>query len=194
MARFAQKSRTTKETSVQVKLQLEGNRDIQINTQVPFFDHMLTLLAFHAGFDLTIQAMGDTLVDDHHTVEDVGIVFGQAFLEALGDKVGLNRYGVSYLPMDEVLSRCVIDISNRPYLSYKTTYKRNSIGGLSLENVQEFMKSFAMEARITLHLETLYGDNDHHKVESLFKALGRALKEAIRVDGTTISSTKGSLS
>jgi len=183
----------TKETRIELELNLDGKRDISVSTEIPFFDHMLTLLAFHAGFDLNLNAKGDVSVDDHHTVEDVGIVLGEAILEALGDKRGINRYGLCYLPMDEALSRAVIDISNRPYLHYQATFDRQSIGGLSLENVLEFMRAFAMESRISLHIETLYGNNDHHKVESLFKALGRALREAVSVVGNDISSTKGVL-
>jgi imidazoleglycerol-phosphate dehydratase len=193
MNRTINKNRKTSETEIDLKLNLDGTRSIFIETQIPFFDHMLTLFAFHAGFDLSISAKGDIPVDDHHTVEDVGIILGQAIKEALGDKVGINRYGLSYLPMDESLARSVIDISNRPFLHYKATFNRLSIGGLSLENVKEFLYAFAMEARISLHIESLYGDNDHHKVESLFKALGRSLKEAVMLQGDFINSTKGVL-
>jgi imidazoleglycerol-phosphate dehydratase len=193
MARTSSKLRNTLETTIELELNLDGSRTIDVSTQVPFFDHMLTLLAFHAGFDLRIKAVGDVFVDDHHTVEDVGILLGQAFLEALGDKRGIKRYGLSYLPMDETLSRCVIDISNRPFLHYVASYNRISIGGLSLENVQEFMKSFTTEARLSMHIEVLYGENDHHKVESLFKALGRALYEAKSILGDYVNSTKGIL-
>ncbi len=193
MSRISKRNRITKETNIQLELNLEGNRKIDINTGIPFFDHMLTLFAFHASFDLSIQAQGDVSVDDHHTVEDVGIVLGEAVLEALGDKKGINRYGLSYLPMDEALSRAVIDISNRPFLHYQASFERQSIGGLSLENVIEFMRAFAVEARLSLHIETLYGDNDHHKVESLFKALGRSLREAVSIVGNDVNSTKGVL-
>jgi imidazoleglycerol-phosphate dehydratase len=193
VARLSKRTRVTKETSIELELNLDGKRDIFVSTEIPFFDHMLTLLAFHAGFDLKLIAKGDVSVDDHHTVEDVGIVLGEAILEALGDKKGINRYGLCYLPMDEALSRAVIDISNRPYLHYRSSFDRQSIGGLSLENVLEFMRAIAMESRISLHIETLYGNNDHHKVESLFKALGRALREAVSVVGNDVSSTKGVL-
>jgi imidazoleglycerol-phosphate dehydratase len=193
MARQSKRERITKETSIRLKLDLDGNRNISISTQIPFFDHMLTLFAFHAGLDLSIEAMGDLLVDDHHTVEDVGILLGEAIREALGNKKGINRYGLCYLPMDEALARAVIDISNRPFLHYKATFERTSIGGLSLENVNEFMRAFAMESRISLHIEVLYGCNDHHKVESLFKALGRALRDAVFIQGEDVNSTKGVL-
>jgi imidazoleglycerol-phosphate dehydratase len=186
-------SRDTKETKIKLYINLDGTKKIRINTGVPFFDHMLTLFAFHASFDLDIFCDGDLSTDDHHTVEDVGIVLGEAVKEALGDKKGINRYGMMYLPMDEALSRAVIDISNRPFLFYKANYNRLSIGLLSLENVKEFFRAFISEARVTLHIETLYGDNDHHKVESLFKAFGRALKEATRIISDDISSTKGVL-
>ena len=185
--------RNTKETQIKLSLNLDGNKNILMDTKIPFFDHMLTLFAFHAGFDLEIICNGDIGVDDHHTVEDVGIVLGEAVKEALGDKLGINRYGMMYLPMDEALSRTVIDISNRPFLFYKATYERISIGSLSLENVKEFFRAFSSEARVSLHIETLYGDNDHHKVESIFKGFGRALKEATRIIGSDVSSTKGVL-
>jgi imidazoleglycerol-phosphate dehydratase len=193
MARQSKRNRTTKETSISLELNLDGNRNISIATQIPFFDHMLTLLAFHAGFDLSISAVGDLQVDDHHTVEDVGILLGEAVLESLGNKKGIQRYGLCYLPMDEALARAVIDLSNRPFLHYQASFERTSIGGLSLENVIEFMRAFAMESRMSLHIEVLYGSNDHHKVESLFKALGRALREAVFVQGNDVNSTKGVL-
>jgi len=186
-------TRNTKETQILLSLNLDGQKNININSGIPFLDHMLTLFAFHGNFDLDICCTGDVIVDDHHTVEDIGIALGLAFLEALGDKVGISRYGMMYLPMDETLSRTVIDISNRPFLFYKSTYERNSIGSLSLENVKEFFRAFSTEARITLHIEVLYGDNDHHKVESIFKGFGRALKEATRITSDSISSTKGVL-
>ena len=186
-------TRDTKETKIKLSLNLDGNRKININTGVPFFDHMLTLFAFHASIDLDVFCDGDLSTDDHHTVEDVGIVLGEAVKKALGDKKGINRYAMMYLPMDEALSRAVIDISNRPFLFYKATYNRLSIGLLSLENVKEFFRAFVSESRVTLHIEALYGDNDHHKVESLFKAFGRALCEATRIVSDDISSTKGVL-
>lgn len=191
--RSYQIKRKTKETDIELSLKIDGSRDIDIDTGVPFFDHMLTLFGFHAGFDLNIKCLGDLPVDDHHTVEDVGIALGQAYYQALGQFKGINRYGMCYVPMDEALARAVVDVSNRPYLFYKATYQRIEIGGLSLENVLEFFRAFVNEARINLHLEVLYGQNDHHKVESLFKAFARAIKEASMIVSNDLPSTKGML-
>ncbi len=185
--------RKTKETEINVNIDLDGRKESQIETGIPFFDHMLTLFAFHGNFDLSIIAKGDVDVDDHHTVEDCGIVLGQAINEALGDKRGIERYSAVYLPMDEALVRVVIDISNRPMLIFKGDFKRESIGGLSLENVREFLKALTTEARITLHVEILDGINDHHKVEAIFKGLGRALKLAVKQTSDELPSTKGVL-
>jgi imidazoleglycerol-phosphate dehydratase len=186
-------NRITKETNIQASLNLDGTKQIQIETGIPFFDHMLTLFAFHGNFDLNLLAKGDVYVDDHHTVEDCGIVLGQAINQALGDKKGIERYSSVYLPMDEALVRVVIDISNRPMLIFKGEFTRESIGGLSLENVKEFLKAFTTEARITLHIEILDGLNDHHKVEAIFKGLGRALKFAVKQTSEDLPSTKGVL-
>lgn len=186
-------NRTTKETNIQASINLEGTKHIQIETGIPFLDHMLTLFAFHGNFDLDFLAKGDVHVDDHHTVEDCGIVLGQALNQALGDKKGIERYSSVYLPMDEALVRVVIDISNRPMLVFKGEFNRESIGGLSLENVREFLKAFTTEARITLHIEILDGLNDHHKVEAIFKGLGRALKFAVKQTSEELPSTKGVL-
>lgn len=185
--------RITKETDIQASILLDGSKNIQIDTGVPFFDHMLTLFAFHGNFDLNLLAKGDVYVDDHHTVEDCGIVIGQAFFQALGDKKGIERYSSVYLPMDEALVRVVVDISNRPMLVFKGNFTRQSIGGLSLENVREFLKALTTEARITLHIEILDGINDHHKVEAIFKGLGRALKLAVKQTSDELPSTKGVL-
>ena len=186
-------TRKTKETDISLFINLDGSKKIEVNTGVPFFDHMLTLFAFHGNFDLTLNAMGDIPVDDHHTVEDCGIVLGQALAQSLIDKKGIERYSSVYLPMDEALIRVVIDISNRPMLVFKGAYNRESIGGLSLENVREFLKAFVFEARITLHIEILDGLNDHHKVEAIFKGLGRALKMAVKQTSNDLPSTKGVL-
>lgn len=191
--RISNQKRTTKETDIALSFNLDGKKEINIQTDIPFFDHMLELFAFHGGFDLTILAKGDVQVDDHHTVEDVGLVLGQAFREAIGDKQGIERYSSLYLPMDEALARVVIDISNRPLLVFQADFNRERIGGLSLENVHEFLKSFATEARITLHMSMIDGINDHHKVEALFKGLGRALKIATRKVSEDLPSTKGVL-
>lgn len=185
--------RKTKETEINVSIDLDGRKESQIDTGIPFFDHMLTLFAFHGNVDLSLIAKGDVNVDDHHTVEDCGIVLGQAINEALGDKRGIERYSAVYLPMDEALVRVVMDISNRPMLIFKGEFKRESIGGLSLENVREFLKALTTEARITLHVEILDGINDHHKVEAIFKGLGRALKLAVKQTSDELPSTKGVL-
>lgn len=186
-------NRITKETNIKASINLDGTKNIQIETGIPFFDHMLNLFAFHGNLDLNLRAQGDVFVDDHHTVEDCGIVLGQAFDQALGDKKGIERYSSIYLPMDEALVRVVIDISNRPMLIFKGNFIRESIGGLSLENVREFLKAFTTEARITLHIEILDGLNDHHKVEAIFKGLGRALKFAVKQTSEELPSTKGVL-
>lgn len=191
--RTSTQKRITKETEIELSLNLDGSKNINIQTGIPFFNHMLELFAFHGGFDLIIQSKGDIQVDDHHTVEDIGLVLGKAFREAIGEKQGIERYSSLYLPMDEALARIVIDLSNRPLLVFKADFVRENIGGLSLENVHEFFKSFATEARITLHMAILEGLNDHHKIEALFKGLGRALKLASRLVSHDLPSTKGVL-
>ena len=185
--------RKTNETSIELTLNLDGNQIIDIDTKIPFFDHMLTLFAFHGQFDLTIVCDGDIEVDDHHTVEDVGLVLGKAITQALGDKAGMTRYGYSLLPMDESLARVVIDISNRPVLVYRNAISREKLGTMDSQNVKEFFKSVVASAQLTLHTEVLYGENDHHKVEALFKAFGRALNEATTITGKSVMSTKGVL-
>jgi imidazoleglycerol-phosphate dehydratase len=186
-------TRTTLETTIELSLNLDGQGKVSIDTPVPFFNHMLTALAFYAGFDLTVVAKGDTEVDDHHLVEDIGIVLGQALKEALGDKVGITRFASALTPMDDALSRVVLDISNRPMLVFDATFQRESIGGLSLENVREFLYALAIESRTTLHASVLYGTNDHHKVESLVKGIGRVWKAAKRIESDVVTSTKGVL-
>lgn len=193
MKRVSELKRQTKETSIELKLNLDGKRDITIQTGIGFFDHMLTLLAFHAQMDLSIKAEGDTYVDDHHTVEDVGIILGDAFKEALGDKVGIERYSQVFLPMDEALSRIVLDISNRPICVFNATFNRSMVGDFATENVLEFLRAFTNQARITLHVEVLYGSNTHHQIESIFKGIGRAIKQAILVTSEEVSSSKGVL-
>lgn len=185
--------RTTLETTIELALDLDGKGEVSIDTPVPFFNHMLTAFAFYAGFNLTLIGRGDTEVDDHHLVEDVGIVLGQALKEALGDKTGIARFASALTPMDDALSRVVLDISNRPVLVYDASFERESIGGLSLENVREFLYALTIESRVTLHASLLYGNNDHHKVESLFKGLGRVWNEAKRIQGDRVTSTKGVL-
>jgi imidazoleglycerol-phosphate dehydratase len=191
--RKANRRRVTKETQIEASLNLDGSSDVSIKTPVAFFNHMLEAMSFYAGFDLKLQASGDVEIDDHHTVEDVGIILGTLFKEALGDKVGIKRFSSNDTPMDEALVRSVIDISNRPYLVFDARFNREKIGGLSLENVKEFFYAFAMEARITLHISVLYGANDHHKVEAIFKSVGRALKEAVCIESDKVVSTKGVL-
>ncbi len=185
--------RKTHETHIKLSLNLDGNRQIHIQTGIPFFDHMLTLFAFHGSFDLHIDAKGDLDVDDHHTVEDVGLTLGQAIYQALNERIGINRYGFMYVPMDDALSRAVIDLSNRPFLVFKATFNREKIGTMDTQNVYEFFKSVTYEARMNLHIEALYGENEHHKVEAMFKAFGRALKEAVEIKSNDVSSTKGVL-
>jgi imidazoleglycerol-phosphate dehydratase len=191
--REAKITRKTKETSISIALNLDGNQVISINSGIAFFDHMLTTFAYYAGIDLTIEANGDLDVDDHHTVEDIGIVLGQAIKEALGDKKGITRFASNLTPMDESLARVTIDISNRPYLVYNAPLTREMIGTLSLENIREFFYALTMNAGITLHIELLYGSNDHHKTEAVFKGVGRAVKAAVQITSDTVQSTKGSL-
>ncbi|MEG0329224.1 MAG: imidazoleglycerol-phosphate dehydratase HisB [Longicatena sp.] len=185
--------RTTKESDIDCRLDLDGTRIIDIETGIGFFDHMVTLLAFHAQMDLTLQATGDLDVCDHHCVEDCGIVLGNAIKEALGDKMGIERYGSVNLPMDETLANVTLDISGRSYLVFNATFKRESIGNFSCEMVEEFFRALANQAGITLHVNVYYGRNDHHQIEAIFKAFGRALRQAIQVSGTQLPSSKGML-
>lgn len=187
--------RNTKETKLKLAINLDGTGKTNIKTGVGFFDHMLNLMAFHGGFDLEVQAQGDLEVCDHHTVEDIGIALGKIFLEALGDKMGIKRYGTFFVPMDETLAHVSLDISGRPYLVFECDFNRESIGNFSTEMTKEFLRAFAFNAGITLHARVLYGENDHHKVEAIFKALGRALNIAKTVDkdNMVLPSTKGML-
>jgi imidazoleglycerol-phosphate dehydratase len=187
------KSRTTKETDIRVSLNLDGTGEYQIATGIPFFDHMLAQLARHGHFDLEIAAKGDLEIDGHHTVEDVGWVFGQAFLEAGGDRRGIARFAHAYVPLDEALTRVVIDLSGRPYFVYKVDFKAARIGDLQTELIEEFFKAFVQEGRFNLHIESLYGRNQHHVAETIFKATARALHLATRVEHSEIPSTKGVL-
>ena len=188
-------ARKTKETEIAVGLNLDGTGVTEVATGIGFFDHMLTLFGVHGFFDLTIRATGDLEVDDHHTVEDVGICLGQAVGSALGDKAGIKRYGVSYLPMDEALVRIVVDLSNRPYLHYEAAVSDQKIGTFDVCLAKEFMRAFSQHAGISLHIDLLHGENGHHIVEAIFKALGRALNEATTVIPglQTVLSSKGSL-
>lgn len=193
--REASIERNTNETKIKLKINLDGSGKTSINTGVGFFDHMLNLMAFHGNMDLEVKAKGDLEVCDHHMVEDVGIALGKCFLDALGDKRGIRRYGNFFLPMDETLAQVALDISGRPFLHFDCEFKRESIGTFSTEMVLEFFRAFAFNSGITLHARVLYGENDHHKAEALFKALGRALREAKDVDkdNMAVPSTKGML-
>ena len=184
--------RKTKETEIDLALTLEGG-SVEVSTGIGFFDHMLTALAFYAGWGLVLTVKGDLHVDGHHTVEDTGIVLGQALREALGDRAGIRRFGSAYVPMDEALCRTVLDISNRPYLVFQADMPQPMIGAYDSCLTVEFMRAVAMNAGLTLHQECLYGANAHHITEALFKSLGLALKDAVRVEGEGVTSTKGVL-
>ena len=194
--RKAKVKRTTKETDIEVAVALDGKGQSQIATGIGFLDHMLDLLARHSRIDITAKAKGDLHIDDHHTAEDVGIALGQAVKQALGDMKGITRYADVHVPMDEALTRVAIDISGRPFLVFKAKFNRSKIGTFDTELVNEWFQAFAMNAGVTLHVETLYGSNDHHISESCFKGLARALRAAITVDPRAkdeIPSTKGKL-
>ena len=194
--RAASVSRRTNETDVSVSLTIDGTGRCSVATGIGFLDHMLELLGRHALFDLDIKVTGDLHIDGHHTTEDTGIALGQAFAKALGDKKGISRYASLHLPMDEALTRVAIDLSGRPFLVFRTTFPTDRIGEFDTELVREFFIAFAMNAGVTLHVETLYGDNSHHIAESCFKGLARALRQAVAVDpreGERIPSTKGAL-
>ncbi len=192
MSRTASVTRKTKETQIAVTLDLDGG-DLSIQTGIGFFDHMLHALAFYAGFGLTLTAQGDLEVDGHHTVEDVGIVLGQALAQALGDKAGIARFSSVFVPMDEALARTVLDISGRPFLVFDAPMPQEIIGGYDSCLTEEFMRALAVNAGLTLHQHALYGKNAHHITEALFKSLGLALRQAVTVQGTGVTSTKGVL-
>ena len=194
--RTAKISRKTKETDIQVEICLDGTGIADISTGIGFFDHMLEQIARHSLMDIKVAAVGDLHIDHHHTVEDVGIALGKALREALGDLRGINRYADVHLPMDETLSRVAIDISGRAFLVFRTKFHRSKIGEFDTQLVREFFQAFAMNGGMTLHVETLYGENDHHIAESCFKALARAVKSAVTIDPKqkdAIPSTKGVL-
>ena len=184
--------RKTKETEIDLALTLERG-SVEVSTGIGFFDHMLTALAFYAGWGLVLTVKGDLHVDGHHTVEDTGIVLGQALREALGDRAGIRRFGSAYVPMDEALCRTVLDISNRPYLVFQADMPQPMIGAYDSCLTVEFMRAVAMNAGLPLHQECLYGANAHHITEALFKSLGLALKDAVRVEGEGVTSTQGVL-
>lgn len=193
MERISHINRSTKETSIEINLNLDGKGKNNIDTGIGFLDHMLTLFAFHSGIDLNIKSTGDLDIDDHHTVEDIGIVLGKAIKESLGEKKYIKRYGTFYVPMDEALALVSLDLSGRSYLVFNCNFSRDNIGNFSTEMVEEFFRAISDNCKMTLHLNLLYGKNDHHKIEALFKAFGRALKEAITIDKTLgeIQSSKG---
>jgi len=193
--RVARVERTTTETSVSVRIALDGDTDYENDTGVGFLDHMLDLFAKHGGFGLRVDCDGDLHVDDHHTVEDVAITLGQALREALGDKAHIARYGHAYVPMDETLARAVVDLSGRFYAHVDAAFNRPQVGDLSTEMVPHVWHSFAEHARCNLHVSVLYGDNAHHKIEAMFKAAARALRMAVRRDAShaAVASTKGQL-
>lgn len=185
-------SRKTKETNISATLCLDGG-EVSVSTGIGFFDHMLTAWAFYGGFGLELEAAGDLHVDGHHTVEDVGIVLGQALKAALGDKRGIRRYGTAFVPMDEALCRTVLDFSNRPFLVFDAEMPQPIIGDYDACLTEEFMRALAVNAGLTLHQKALYGKNAHHITEALFKSLGLAMKDAVRIEGGGVVSTKGVL-
>ena len=194
--RTAELVRETKETHIRVTIDLDGTGKAQVSTGIGFFDHMLDSFARHGGFDLTVEAKGDLHIDFHHTVEDVGIVLGQAMAKALDGFAGIRRFGHAEIPMDETLSRCAVDLSNRPYLVWKVAFSRPKIGDFDTELFKEFHQAFAMNSGACVHLECAYGENNHHIAESGFKALARALRTAVELDPKTqgqAASTKGVL-
>jgi len=196
MARTAKVVRNTKETQIEVELDLDGTDVVDVATGIGFFDHMLDSFARHGGIDLKVRTEGDLHIDFHHTVEDTGIVIGQAVNQALDGFKGIRRFGHAYIPMDETLTRCAIDLSNRPYLIWKVAFKTPKIGEMDTELFKEFHHAFAMNCGACVHLETLYGENSHHIAESGFKALARALRQAVELDPKThghAPSTKGVL-
>jgi imidazoleglycerol-phosphate dehydratase len=193
VARKATVKRKTRETDINLLLNIDGKGDAKVFTGVGFLDHMLTLLSRHGGFDLDVKAAGDTNVDYHHTVEDVGIALGQALKEALGDKSGIERYGWAMVPMDESLARVAVDLGGRPYLVFKAEFPSEKSGEFDAALVEEFMQALANNAAINLHIDVPYGRNTHHISEAIFKALARALRQAVKVTGGGIPSTKGTL-
>lgn len=185
--------RTTGETNISISLTIDGTGRFEGTSGIGFFDHMLHLLARHSGMDISLTCQGDLDVDNHHTIEDIGITLGEVFEKALGDKKGIHRYGCFFCPMDETLSRIVLDLSGRSYLVFDVDIPVERIGSFETEMTREFFLAFANNAKMNLHMATLYGVNGHHIVESLFKGIGHALKEAVTIEGDTVLSTKGVL-
>ena len=194
--RSAKKERNTLETQISVYVNLDGSGKRDFNTGLPFLEHMLDQIARHGMFDIDIEATGDLEIDAHHTVEDIGITLGQAFAEAVGDKRGIRRYGHAYVPLDEALSRVVVDFSGRPGLEYSVNFSRSSVGDFDVDLFFEFFQGFVNHAMVTLHIENLKGHNSHHQIETVFKAFGRALRNALEKDPRMrdqMPSTKGKL-
>ena len=194
--RSAKKERNTLETQIAVYVNLDGSGKRVFNTGLPFLEHMLDQIARHGMFDIDIEATGDLEIDAHHTVEDIGITLGQAFAEAVGDKKGIRRYGHAYVPLDEALSRVVVDFSGRPGLEYSVNFSRSSVGDFDVDLFFEFFQGFVNHAMVTLHIENLKGHNSHHQIETVFKAFGRALRNALEEDPRMrdqMPSTKGTL-
>ncbi|AIW31402.1 MULTISPECIES: imidazoleglycerol-phosphate dehydratase HisB [Bacillus] len=193
--RKAERARTTNETDIKLAFEIDGEGKADISTDVPFMTHMLDLFTKHGQFNLTVDAKGDTEIDDHHTTEDIGICLGQAFLEALGNKKGIKRYGSALVPMDEALAQVAVDLSNRPHLEMRAAFPQAKVGTFDTELVHEFLWKLALEARMNLHVIVHYGTNTHHMIEAVFKALGRALDEASSIDPRVkgVPSTKGML-
>ncbi len=193
LPRTADIDRETRETRVSVSLSLDGSGSVDVRTGLGFLDHMLTALAFHAGFDLTLSCQGDLEVDDHHSVEDVALALGAALDRALGDRAGVTRFGSAYAPLDESLARAVVDLSGRPYARTALGLRRERLGEVACENLPHALASMATAARITLHVDVLFGENDHHRAEAAFKATALALREAVRRRDGGVPSTKGTL-
>ena len=191
--RTAQITRTTKETDITLSIDLDGKGNVSIASGIGFFDHMLTALAVHSGVDMDIKCKGDLYVDGHHSVEDIGICLGKAFAQALGDKAGIARYGSAFVPMDEALAFCSLDISGRSFLVFDASFSDDRIGEYDTCLTEEFFRAFAFNAGITLHIRQEYGKNDHHIAEAIFKAVAHALKQALAVNGGAVLSTKGVL-
>ena len=193
MQRQASASRTTKETDITIKINILQDKagSFTGTSGIGFFDHMLNALAVHGGFDIELSCKGDLEVDGHHTVEDIGIVLGSAFSEALGARVGIARFGTAFVPMDEALSRAVVDVSGRAFLVFDASFRDAAVGAFDTSLAVEFFRAFAFGAKLTLHVKNEYGDNDHHKLESIFKAVAKALSAAVRIVGSEVPSTKG---
>jgi len=195
MNRRAEIERSTKETSIQLSLDLDGSGQADLNSSIPFLDHMLEQIARHGLIDLSVKAKGDREIDDHHTVEDIGICLGEALRQAVGNKSGIVRYGHSYVPLDEALSRVVLDFSGRPGLEYHIDFPKETVGGFDIDLFKEFFQAVSNHGRITIHIDNLRGANNHHIIETVFKAFGRALRMALEHDPRQhgIPSTKGAL-